>query len=435
MAAPVAVRPNVGRNSAMNTTARRPAKGLGATCLGLMFATFGCADDIGQTTDSTTDVGTTMAPDSTSDTPGTTGPAPGTSTGEPEPSTSGGPVADGTSSTGDSAPAGTGCCEAHAGAGCDEPEIQACVCAVEVGCCAFDWDFACVTIAENECGGCGATGTSSTGGSSTGSSSEDSDTDGGLVCCETSAMPGCPDREVETCVCAIDNFCCQFEWDQTCVELTEFCGLDCPSESSTGDAGDGDCCAVHNNVGCDDEAVENCVCAMDPFCCQVMWDGICVNEAINLCDADCGAGSTSFGTDTSMDTGSMDTGDPGTSCCVPHGTPGCDDAVVEACVCAFDSFCCDASWDNICVSEALDPCGAVCEGDTEGGVSTSTGLVSSSDAGSGGNPGDCCVSNPTPGCGDPEVESCVCLLDPFCCEIEWDGICVGEALDPCGAVC
>lgn len=50
---------------------------------------------------------------------------------------------------------------------------------------------------------------------------------------------------------------------------------------------------------------------------------------------------------------------------------------------------------------------------------------------------DCCVTGGPndPGCQVPSVEACVCGLDPFCCNNDWDGQCVDEAIEACGAVC
>jgi hypothetical protein len=45
--------------------------------------------------------------------------------------------------------------------------------------------------------------------------------------------------------------------------------------------------------------------------------------------------------------------------------------------------------------------------------------------------GDCFVDNGTPGCNIPECCDLICGLDPFCCDVEWDGICADEALDFC----
>lgn len=43
-------------------------------------------------------------------------------------------------------------------------------------------------------------------------------------CDEVSASPGCADAACCTAVCAIDSYCCDVEWDETCVTLTS--GLD-----------------------------------------------------------------------------------------------------------------------------------------------------------------------------------------------------------------
>lgn len=50
--------------------------------------------------------------------------------------------------------------------------------------------------------------------------------------------------------------------------------------------------------------------------------------------------------------------------------------------------------------------------------------------------GDCCVANASPGCNDASCCETICGLDPFCCEIEWDSICADEACVLCdGATC
>ncbi|RLB58379.1 MAG: hypothetical protein DRI90_16830 [Deltaproteobacteria bacterium] len=48
----------------------------------------------------------------------------------------------------------------------------------------------------------------------------------GGECCNVHETPGCGTTEIETCVCAQDSYCCDTEWDATCVaEVTQFgCG-------------------------------------------------------------------------------------------------------------------------------------------------------------------------------------------------------------------
>ncbi len=50
------------------------------------------------------------------------------------------------------------------------------------------------------------------------------------VCCEATNMPGCDgDSSIETCVCNVDDFCCDDFWDSTCVMIaSEQCDAMCP---------------------------------------------------------------------------------------------------------------------------------------------------------------------------------------------------------------
>jgi hypothetical protein len=48
------------------------------------------------------------------------------------------------------------------------------------------------------------------------------------------------------------------------------------------------CFEAHEGVGCDDPVCEAAVCAIDPFCCDTVWDSFCAFEAADLC-IDCDA--------------------------------------------------------------------------------------------------------------------------------------------------
>ena len=50
-----------------------------------------------------------------------------------------------------------------------------------------------------------------------------------------------------------------------------------------GGAGAGDCFTPHEQSACNIASCCQKVCAVDPFCCNVTWDGICANEASELC--------------------------------------------------------------------------------------------------------------------------------------------------------
>lgn len=49
---------------------------------------------------------------------------------------------------------------------------------------------------------------------------------------------------------------------------------------------DSNCFVSHGGAGCDDAICESTVCAVDSFCCNVAWDGICAAEAVEMCEVD-----------------------------------------------------------------------------------------------------------------------------------------------------
>ncbi len=96
-------------------------------------------------------------------------------------------------------------------------------------------------------------------------------------CCIAHFGKGCGNASVQDCVCFMDQFCCDKQWDEVCAKESDLCG-------SCG----GDCCIANGSVGCADHTIEICVCAMDVFCCNVIWDTTCASEAIKYCAAKCG---------------------------------------------------------------------------------------------------------------------------------------------------
>ena len=108
----------------------------------------------------------------------------------------------------------------------------------------------------------------------------------------------------------------------------------------------------------------------------------------------------------------------GSCCTATPGVPGCENEACESCLCEFDAFCCATAWDALCVSEiddagCVDVCGC------------------GEDAGEG-----CCGGQSGTGCADnPTCESCVCGVDPFCCNNAWDDNCGGTAKLMCASEC
>ena len=47
-------------------------------------------------------------------------------------------------------------------------------------------------------------------------------------------------------------------------------------------------------------------------------------------------------------------------CCLTGNPGSCSAPSILNCVCALDSWCCNTSWDSLCVTEAIDDCGAQC---------------------------------------------------------------------------
>ncbi len=100
-------------------------------------------------------------------------------------------------------------------------------------------------------------------------------------------------------------------------------------------------------------------------------------------------------------------------CYEAHGAPGCAEPACCAAVCAIDPYCCDTQWDAICadLANATDAC--------ESAVPANCGHPAA---------GSCFEANDAlPGCADPACCAAVCAIDPFCCDFEWDLICVEMA--------
>jgi hypothetical protein len=175
-----------------------------------------------------------------------------------------------------------------------------------------------------------------------------------------------------------------FSWDQLCADSAGSlfacggtCGNgscedneDCDScEADCGECdpcpGTGSCTEPNDSPGCENEECCDAICELDPFCCMFAWDQLCADSAGSMfaCGGTCGNGSCEDSEDCTScaaDCGTCPTGCPGDgSCCEANDTAGCDNEECCDSVCQLDPFCCDVSWDNICVSgaEMNDACG------------------------------------------------------------------------------
>lgn len=148
---------------------------------------------------------------------------------------------------------------------------------------------------------------------------------------------------------------------------------------------------------------EDTVCSIDPFCCDTEWDSLCVQQAEDWCGASCGGGGGACNHNECSEGSAMDY--------------GCSSCVTD--VCDADPFCCDDSWDDICVEQAEYYCNLDCSGGGGGG----TCAHNECDTGAALN--QACSS-----CADT-----VCSADPYCCNNSWDATCVQQAQDWCGLSC
>lgn len=265
-----------------------------------------------------------------------------------------------------------GCLEPHRSPGCANRDCTVAVCSVDPTCCTTAWDTSCALAAVAVCPApeaCPAEGD----------------------CFTQHATPGCRDSACCNGVCAADPTCCQSAWDGACVSLANtLCKV--PADSGWTCPCRGGCFEAHGNPGCDDGSCCSIVCNASPACCNADWDEDCVRIARLLCCGAPGCGSGCNG-----------------ECLVPHETPYCSDPYCCDAVCRVDPLCCLSSWDSLCVSAAAERCGSAC------------GLEPA---------GDCFVPHDFPSCRDGVCCGKVCAIDPLCCTLGWDGVCVDIASAP-----
>ncbi|KAL7559161.1 hypothetical protein ACA910_010101 [Epithemia clementina (nom. ined.)] len=227
--------------------------------------------------------------------------------------------------------------------GCNCPECECAVCYNDPWCCDNSWDFDCVNLAkyfctcEKESQGPSESPAPTVAPSisqrpsashqPTKESCDEQDSNVGICsetdcgnCKEVRSEAGCSCHECECIVCLVDSFCCLFAWDAQCVNVAnDVCK--CPSFPSASPAPSislvpsgepsvsaepsiscdgfdevpakcdaescGDCSEPRDNindVGCSCGACQCVVCQADSYCCDIHWDHICADRAIEYCD-------------------------------------------------------------------------------------------------------------------------------------------------------
>ena len=356
---------------------------------------------------------------------------------------------------------GGDCCTDNGSPGCENDLGEDCVCAADPFCCESGWDALCVDVYENQCGGsCGGQLPETACADGIDNDNDtlidcndadcfldpnclgpqfefsctngvDDDLDGLVDCDDTDCAldPACQNTGTEVCDDGIDN---DGDADVDCDDT------DCESEPVC-DAGDGACCAANGTPGCEDEPGEDCVCSIDPFCCNVAWDSICADEYEDVCGGICtGAEDCVNGVDDDGD-GLIDCADPDCATDPSCGGPGvelqCTDGVDNDGDGLADCDDPDCAADPSCVIPPTETdCSDGIDNDQDGDVDCLDGDCTFEPACDAGD-GDCCIANGTPGCVDEPGEDCVCAADPFCCNNQWDALCASEYQNQCGGSC
>jgi hypothetical protein len=227
--------------------------------------------------------------------------------------------------------------------------------------------------------------------------------------------------------------------------------FDCPGDCG---ACQNDCCTPSEDSGlwplgggCSDATVAQCVCDLDPTCCEAGWPARCRDLAaascgLTCCTPDCsgkdcgpdGCGGTcgSCSGDTVCSPTSTCDLPPRQDCCDPYAATGCaQDNVCESCVCALDPTCCSGAWDEGCSALASRQCNTEC---SCGCIPDCDGRACGDD-GCGGTCGSCGANetcNPTTGA----CASAACPMNTDECDGDMTVACETDLLTSpvhCGA--
>jgi hypothetical protein len=291
--------------------------------------------------------------------------------------------------------------------GCDGCACEQCVFDMDPYCEATAWDGLCVSECIDQCGqdcsvpepvGCGDTKCEAIAGEYCDTCEADCGCKAGDVCLfDTCCTPSC--TKETNCM------------DDGCGGLCNLCaeGFECLA-GKCGKPVTGPGCEPSYEPTCGGCECEACVCAMDSYCCNTAWDGICVGE----CTGQCGG----------CKVADLPTCGDGT--CDPFAGEYCDTCEDDCgCkagdVCTMMGVCCTSTCgDKECGD---DGCGGVCGQCGEGTMCMDGFCI---------EVGPGCLATDTPGCGGCPCEECVFAMDPYCANTAWDEICVDECMNACG---
>ncbi len=277
--------------------------------------------------------------------------------------------------------------------------------------------------------------------------------DAGSTCpsmnvCADQPGPGDASCACAQAVCAVDPFCCSDQWDLGCAQMAQRLCPECGGGTDGGLRPDGGLCEP-----------EGALCSQDQECCQ----GVC-SAVLGLCWAGLGGdgGTCLPDFDPCTQHGDCCNGfcNPQSGLCWAGGSDGGPGCFMDFTPCSQHADCCG----NFCEPQ-FGLCwsgGGFDGGGLDGGSGNAVQCGALGMACTSGD--DCCsatcvdgacVPNPNGGqvaCGaitdlcrnsatgtdpasprtcDPCVEA-ICAGDPWCCQNDWDGVCVQAAAQACG---
>ena len=188
---------------------------------------------------------------------------------------------------------------------------------------------------------------------------------------------------------------------------------DCDNSVDEGNPGGGNSCNTNLQGVC---AAGTMNCVSGSLQCQQNVSSSPENCSDNL-DNDCD--------------GLTDSNDPDCACAHPlctvgtKLTSGCDSNQCVIDICNVDPWCCNNSWDSLCVSRVRTTCDSLTCADSAGSCPSAPCDANGS-------------STPfTSGCdsGQANCVTSICAADSYCCTFDWDSICVNQVTTVCNMNC
>ena len=187
-------------------------------------------------------------------------------------------------------------------------------------------------------------------------------------CC-SGGPEGCVDNPpCRDCVCAADPFCCGLQWDEQCQACAAGQGPDC--EQCVEACG----CDQLDALDCDGD-----LCTTGDTCSQAACEPglptVCDDTGTACTVSICNPNSGNCADSTSPE--HLGAAGP---CCAESDDAGCGLQPCQDCVCGFDAFCCNSTWDSFCADCATGGSGfqnacdvGACQDDCECGVACDDG--------------------------------------------------------------